>query len=82
MHIRKDQSFVVTNKISAPEGGKLGIITPLLSSSLSWVDNSCISAGASRYGVLAMGVAPGISRFGTRLDVREGILEDLRGRIS
>ena len=60
MHIRKDPSFFFTNKTGAPQGEKLGLMKPLLSSSFSWLDNSCISAGARRYGDLVIGVAPGI----------------------
>ncbi|KAI3740182.1 hypothetical protein L2E82_30604 [Cichorium intybus] len=60
MHIRKDPSFFFTNKTGAPQGEKLGLMNPLLSSSFSWLDNSCISAGANRYGAFATGVAPGI----------------------
>ncbi|KAL4585017.1 hypothetical protein LXL04_009630 [Taraxacum kok-saghyz] len=60
MHIRKEPSFFFTNNIGAPHGEKLGLINPLLNSSWSWLESSCISEGASLYGALAIGAAPGI----------------------
>ena len=60
MHIRNDPSFFFTNRTGAPQGEKLGLMNPLLNSSFSWLDSSCISVGVRRYGALATGVAMGI----------------------
>ena len=60
MHIRKEPSFFFTNNTCAPHGEKLGLMNPLLNSSWSWLESSCISEGASLYCALAIGAAPGI----------------------
>ena len=57
---QNDPSFFFTNKTCAPQGEKLGLMNPFPNNSFSWLDNSCISVGAKRYGDLATGVAPGI----------------------
>ncbi|MFS7962904.1 hypothetical protein Hanom_Chr08g00731961 [Helianthus anomalus] len=57
--MRRLPSFFLTNKTGAPQGEKLGRIKPLSNNSCSCVDNSCISDGASLYGALATGAAPG-----------------------
>ncbi|MFS7950496.1 hypothetical protein Hanom_Chr07g00583961 [Helianthus anomalus] len=60
MHIRNDPSFFLMKRTGAPQGEVLGRINPFSSNSWSWLDNSLISDGASRYGALATGLAPGI----------------------
>nr|GFC54854.1 hypothetical protein [Tanacetum cinerariifolium] len=45
----------------APHGEELGLINPLSESSCNCVDNSCILAGANRYGARATGGNPGKS---------------------
>ncbi|MFS7976240.1 hypothetical protein Hanom_Chr10g00890141 [Helianthus anomalus] len=60
MHIRNDPSFFLTKRTGAPQGEVLGRIKPFSSNSWSWFDSSRISDGASRYGALATGLAPGM----------------------
>ena len=59
MHILKDPSFFLTKRTVAPHGEKLGLMNPLFRSSLSWLDNYCISVGANLLVDLAIGVALG-----------------------
>ncbi|MFS7942477.1 hypothetical protein Hanom_Chr06g00488861 [Helianthus anomalus] len=60
MHIRNDPSFFLTKRTGAPQGEVLGRIKPFSSNFWSWFDSSRISDGASRYGALAIGLAPGM----------------------
>ncbi|MFS7936418.1 hypothetical protein Hanom_Chr05g00415331 [Helianthus anomalus] len=61
MHILNVPSFFFTNNTGAPKGEELGRIKPFSKSSCSCFDSSSSSDGASRYGVRAMGAAPGAS---------------------
>ncbi|GKF98355.1 hypothetical protein Tco_0297138 [Tanacetum coccineum] len=58
MRILNDPSFFLTNKTGAPQGEVLGLTNPLSESSCSFIDSSCISDGANRYGDRATGAAP------------------------
>ncbi|GJS64497.1 hypothetical protein Tco_0679061 [Tanacetum coccineum] len=45
--------------LHTPQGEELGLMNPLSASSYNWVDNSCISDGASLYGDHATDAASG-----------------------
>ncbi|KAI3808859.1 hypothetical protein L1987_24822 [Smallanthus sonchifolius] len=53
---------------------------PLSSNSCSWLDNSCISECARRYGDRATGADPGTSRSGTRLVLVAVNQDEVNGR--
>ncbi|GJU15136.1 hypothetical protein Tco_1143102 [Tanacetum coccineum] len=61
IHRRIDPSIFLTKITSAPHGDELGLINPLLRSSCSFLDSSCISDGAKGYGALAT-----VAAYGTR----------------
>ncbi|GJS64500.1 hypothetical protein Tco_0679064 [Tanacetum coccineum] len=48
-----------SSQTGAPQGEELGLMNPLSASSYNWVDNSCISDGASLYGDHATNAALG-----------------------
>nr|GEZ62724.1 hypothetical protein [Tanacetum cinerariifolium] len=61
IHVCIDSSFFLTKSTGAPQGDELGFINPLLRSSYSFLDSSCTSDGAKRYGALATDAAPDTS---------------------
>lgn len=80
--MRNDPSFFFTNKTGAPHGEELSLMNPLLISSFKWLDNSCISASARRYGDLDMGVATGIKSIRNSTWCSGGTPERSSGKIS